>query len=117
VAPVPAVASISGCAKLFYGTMVGPWWYRTATSVPRLRNPPFSALRLLIKLTRKPSCQPGSLFHQPVAEALAHDGRASYSAFFLLHSRGRPIPLGLLQNAPHIGETSGCERAGITTVT
>ena len=49
----------------------GPWWYHTATSVPPGRNSPFSALRLLIQLTRKPpSCRPCSLFHQLLAEAL-----------------------------------------------
>ena len=37
--------------------MVGPWWYHTATIVPRVRNLPFSALRLLIQLTRKPPRQ------------------------------------------------------------
>ena len=28
--------------------MAGPWWYHTATSVPRARNLPFSLLRMLI---------------------------------------------------------------------
>ena len=42
------------CGGWFYGTMPGPGWYHTATSVPRVRNLPFSALRLLIQLTRKP---------------------------------------------------------------
>ena len=47
------------CGDWFYGTMAGPWWYHTATSVPRVRNLPFSVLRLLIHLTRKPpSCRP-----------------------------------------------------------
>ena len=40
--------SISGGAEPFYGTMVGPWWYHTATSVPWVRNRPFSLLRMLI---------------------------------------------------------------------
>ena len=67
----PWAGYISGCAEPFYGTMAGPWWYHTATSVPRVRNLPFSALRLLIQLTRKPpSCRPCSLFRQPLAEAL-----------------------------------------------
>ena len=44
--------SISGCGEPFYGTMSGPWWYHTATSVPRVPNPPFSLLRTLI-LTRR----------------------------------------------------------------
>ena len=30
--------------------MVGPGWYQTATSVPRVRNLPFSLLRMLIQL-------------------------------------------------------------------
>ena len=43
--------------------MPGPWWYHTATSVPRVRSLPFSALRLLIQLTRKPpSCRPCNYF-------------------------------------------------------
>jgi hypothetical protein len=55
----PRAGYISGRAEPFYGTMVGPWWYHTATIVPRVRNLPFSALRLLIQLTRKPSsCRP-----------------------------------------------------------
>ena len=49
----PSVGSISGCAEPFYGTMVGPWWYHTATSVPRVRNPPFSLLRMLMQVTRR----------------------------------------------------------------
>jgi hypothetical protein len=57
MAPVPSVGHISGYAEPFYGTMAGPWWYHTATSVPRVRNLPFSALRLLIQLTRKPPRQ------------------------------------------------------------
>jgi hypothetical protein len=44
----PFADYISGCAEPFYGTMVGPWWYHTATSVPRLRNLPFSLLRMLM---------------------------------------------------------------------
>ena len=45
-----AAGSISGCAESFYGTRVGPGWYQTATSVPRVRNLPFSLLRMLILL-------------------------------------------------------------------
>jgi hypothetical protein len=44
----PSVGYIPGCAKPFYGTMVGPWWYHTATIVPWVRDPPFSLLRMLI---------------------------------------------------------------------
>jgi hypothetical protein len=39
---------ISGCAERFYGTRVGPGWYQTATSAPRVRGLPFSALRVLM---------------------------------------------------------------------
>jgi hypothetical protein len=39
------------CGESFYGTMGGPWWYHTATSVLRVRNPPFSLLRMLIQAT------------------------------------------------------------------
>ena len=39
------------CGESFYGTMAGPWWYHTATSVPRLRNLPFSLLRMLMQAT------------------------------------------------------------------
>ena len=53
----PFAGYIWGYAETFYGTMSGPWWYHTATSVPRARNRPFSALRLLIQLTRKPPHQ------------------------------------------------------------
>ena len=71
----PRAGYIPGCAEPFYGTMAGPWWYHTATSVSRVRNLPFSALRLLIQLTRKPpSCRP------------CKDRTASYSAFCLLPS-------------------------------
>ena len=67
----PRAGYISGRAEPFYGTMAGPWRYHIATIVPQVRNLPFSALRLLIQLTRKPpSCRPCSLFHQPLAEAL-----------------------------------------------
>jgi hypothetical protein len=34
--------------QCFYGTMVGPWCYQTATSVPRVRKLPFSLLRMLM---------------------------------------------------------------------
>jgi hypothetical protein len=50
----PRAGSISGCAEPFYGTMTGPWWYHTATSVPRVRNLPFSLLRMLMQASRKP---------------------------------------------------------------
>jgi len=45
--------SISGSGEPFYGTMAGPWWYHTATSVPRVRNLPFSLLRMLMQLSRR----------------------------------------------------------------
>jgi len=61
-----AAGCICGGGKLFYGTMVGPWWYHTATSVPRLRNLPFSVLRTLLQVSRQPApcdlpatCKPG----------------------------------------------------------
>ena len=46
--------TFQGCAEPFYGTMAGPWWYHTATSVPRVRNLPFSLLRVLIQVRRQP---------------------------------------------------------------
>ena len=52
--PEQAAGYISECGEPFYGTMVGPWWYHTATSVPRVRNPPFSLLRMLMQPSRKP---------------------------------------------------------------
>ena len=42
-----------GANEPFYGTMAGPWWYHTATSVPRVRNLPFSLLRMLMQLSRR----------------------------------------------------------------
>jgi hypothetical protein len=59
VAPGPPAGSISGYAEPFYGTMSGPWWYHTATSVPRVLNPPFSLLRMLIQVSRKPPRKEG----------------------------------------------------------
>ena len=49
-----AAGSVWEGGKPFYGTMVGPWWYHTATIVPRVRNLPFSVLRMLMRATRKP---------------------------------------------------------------
>jgi hypothetical protein len=46
----PSAAYVSGCGEPFYGTRVDPGWYQTGTSVPRVRNPPFSLLRGLIQL-------------------------------------------------------------------
>ena len=46
----PSAGYIWEGAEPFYGTMAGPWWYQTATSVPRVRNLPFSLLRILIQL-------------------------------------------------------------------
>ncbi len=40
--------------------MVGPWWYHTATSVPRVRNLPFSVLRMLI-LRGRLACADGTV--------------------------------------------------------
>jgi hypothetical protein len=44
----PSAVQVWGANEPFYGTMSGPWWYHTATSVPRARNLPFSLLRMLI---------------------------------------------------------------------
>jgi hypothetical protein len=44
----PSAGWIWGANEPFYGTMAGPWWYHTGTSVPRVRNLPFSALRMLM---------------------------------------------------------------------
>jgi len=38
-----------GDCEPFYGTRVGPGWYQTGTSVPRVRYLPFSVLRMLIR--------------------------------------------------------------------
>jgi hypothetical protein len=38
----------------FYGTRAGPGWHQTGASVPRVRNLPFSLLRMLIRVNRKP---------------------------------------------------------------
>jgi hypothetical protein len=46
----PSAGHISGCAEPLYGTMLGPGCYQTATRVPRVRNLPFSLLRMLIQL-------------------------------------------------------------------
>src|ERR1035437_1514800 len=46
----PSAGYVSGCGEPFYGTRVDPGWYQTGTSVPRVRNPPFSLLRGLIQL-------------------------------------------------------------------
>ena len=50
-------------AEPFYGTRVGPGWYQTATSVPRVRNLPFAVLRMLMQVSCgsppcRPSCDP-----------------------------------------------------------
>ena len=52
--PRQAAGSVWEGGKPFYGTIVGPWWYHTATSVPRVRNLPFSLLRMLMQASRKP---------------------------------------------------------------
>src|ERR1035441_9709136 len=43
-----AAGYIWGGGEPFYGTMVGPWWYQTATRVARGCKLPFSVLRMLI---------------------------------------------------------------------
>src|ERR1019366_7589287 len=50
----PSAGPISVAGQPFYGTMVGPWWYHTATSVPRVCNLPFSLLRMLMQASPKP---------------------------------------------------------------
>ena len=37
--PGQAAGYVSECGEPFYVTMAGPWWYHTATSVLRVRNP------------------------------------------------------------------------------
>ena len=55
----PSVGYIPGCTEPFYGTMAGPWWYHTATSVPLMRNLPFSLLRMLILPGCRGECRRG----------------------------------------------------------
>src|ERR1035441_388773 len=54
----PSEGSFWGANEPFYGTRVGPGWYQTTTSVPRMRNLLFSLLRMLIQGSRRPPIGP-----------------------------------------------------------
>src|ERR1035441_7479194 len=55
--------------------MACPWWYHTATSVPRVRNLPFSLLRMLMQLSRKPP-RKESRRQSTLRSAATEDGNA-----------------------------------------